>query len=158
MTRPTLPPDVVCISKIVGKFRECAWQGKYRSAQRYHAQARLAIDNFVANIYKDRARRTKWNSLAADLDTEMDIVRDIMEKIAQKASFIGNPSPAAERRSSEGIAFTAGEEGDLAAYAISRERRITDSRTPGVVGEWTVSCRLIETLSELSTSVTATTL
>ena len=36
-------------------------------------------------------------------------VQDIMEKIAQKASFIGNPSPAAERRSSEGIAFTAGE-------------------------------------------------
>ena len=40
MPRPTLPPDVVGISKIVGKFRECAWQGKYRSAQRYHAQVR----------------------------------------------------------------------------------------------------------------------
>ena len=41
MPRPTLPPDVVGILKIVGKFRECAWQGKYRSAQRYHAQVQI---------------------------------------------------------------------------------------------------------------------
>ena len=40
-----------------------------------NAQGRAAIDNFVAGMDGDRARRTKWNGLAAELDAELKIVK-----------------------------------------------------------------------------------
>lgn len=40
-----------------------------------NVQGRAAIDSFVANMDGDRARRTKWNGLAAELDAELKIVK-----------------------------------------------------------------------------------
>lgn len=40
-----------------------------------HVQGRAAIDSFVAGMDGDRARRTKWNGLAAELDAELKIVK-----------------------------------------------------------------------------------
>lgn len=40
-----------------------------------HVQGRAAIDTFVAGMDGDRARRTKWNGLAAELDAELKIVK-----------------------------------------------------------------------------------
>lgn len=38
-------------------------------------QGRAAIERFVSGMDGDRARRTKWNGLAAELDAELKIVK-----------------------------------------------------------------------------------
>lgn len=44
-------------------------------APRACEQGRAAIEKFVAEMDGDRARRTKWNSLTAELDAELKIVK-----------------------------------------------------------------------------------
>ncbi len=53
-------------------------------APRVCEQGRAAIDSFVAEMDGDRARRTKWNSLAAELDAELKIVKvgDLMVAVS----------------------------------------------------------------------------
>lgn len=41
----------------------------------FNEQGRAAIESFVAGMDGDRARRTKWNGLAAELDAELNIVK-----------------------------------------------------------------------------------
>lgn len=44
-------------------------------ADTFNEQGRAAIERFVAGMDGDRARRTKWNGLAAELDAELKIVK-----------------------------------------------------------------------------------
>eukprot|EP00752_Nemacystus_decipiens_P008068 g7212.t1 len=134
MPHSPLPADVVSLPETLAKFREHAQKGNYALAQRYHEQGRVAIDNFVAGMDGDRARRTKWNGLAAELDAELKIVKDIVKELARTASLAGSSDPAPERRSSGGVAFTAGEPGDLAARVNSREQRHLPQRDRGCGG------------------------
>eukprot|EP00903_Cladosiphon_okamuranus_P008513 g8177.t1 len=131
MSQQLLPPDVVSLPETLTKFREHAQKGNYALAQRYHEQGRAAIDKFVAGMEGDRARCTKWNGLAAELDAELKIVNDIVKELSRTASLAGGSDPAPERQSSGGVAFTAGEPGDLAAVVNSREHRHLPQRDRG---------------------------
>lgn len=52
-------------------------------------QGRAAIDSFVAGMDGDRARRTKWNGLAAELDAELKIVKVRLNSSALEYSPVG---------------------------------------------------------------------
>lgn len=74
-----LPAEVAALPETMKKFREHAQLGNYALALRYHEQGRAAIDSFVASsevmMGGDRSRRTKWRSLAAELDAEVKLVK-----------------------------------------------------------------------------------
>ncbi|CAM9508931.1 unnamed protein product, partial [Scytosiphon promiscuus] len=123
MPNSPLPADVIGLPETLQKFREHAQKGNYALAQRYHEQGRAAIDNFVAGMDGDRARRIKWNGLAAELDAELKIVKDIVKELARTASLGRSSEPTPERKSFGGVAFTAGEAGDLATRFNNRDKQ-----------------------------------
>ncbi|CAM9566197.1 unnamed protein product, partial [Ectocarpus sp. 13 AM-2016] len=123
MQQPTLPADVVALPETLTKFREHALKGNYALAQRYHEQqGTAAIESLVAGIGGDDSRRAKWTGFATELDAELKIVKDIVKELARTASLAGSSGPTEERQSSGGVAFTAGEPGDLAVRVSSREK------------------------------------
>ncbi|CAM9938849.1 unnamed protein product [Pylaiella littoralis] len=132
MTHLPLPAGVISLPETITKFREHAQKGNYALAQRYHEQqGRAAIESFVAGMDGDRARRTKWNGLAAELDAELKIVKDIVKELARSSSLVWTSDPAPERRTAGGVAFIAGEPGDLAARAHCREQQHLHQRDEG---------------------------
>ena len=52
-------------------------------------QGRAAIDNFVAGMDGDRARRRKWVGLAAELDAEVKIVKVQVQKRGEGMMYTG---------------------------------------------------------------------
>lgn len=75
MAQHSLPEGLVSLPETIKRFRENAHMGNYELAVDQHEKSRLAIDDFIAQIEGDHSRRTKWSSLARELDAEAKIVK-----------------------------------------------------------------------------------